>query len=122
MALQFLIDEQLRVRLLAAIRRHNATGGMYIDAVQVGDPSNLPRGTPDPVILIWSEREGRIVVTRDQSTMPVHLAAHLAAGHRSPGVLVVRAGASLGQIIAFLELAAHAGDPTDFAGAVTFIP
>lgn len=54
--------------------------------------------------------------------MIAHLNAHLAAGHHSPGVMLVRQSASIGQLIAYLEIAAHAGDPADFADQVTFIP
>jgi hypothetical protein len=122
MPLRFVVDEHLRVRLPAAIMRHNLTGGLPIDAVQVGDPPDLPRGTPDPELLRWAEREGRILITRDVHTMPQHLADHLAAGRSSPGVFALRPSASMGQIVAFLELAAYAGDPADYADQVTFIP
>jgi hypothetical protein len=83
MALRFVVDEHLRVRLPAAIMRHNLAGGLPIDAVQVGDPPDLPRGTLDPDLLRWAEREGRILITRDVHPMPQHLADHLAAGRSS---------------------------------------
>jgi hypothetical protein len=118
---RFVIDEQLRVKLLAAILQQNATGGLPIDATQVGDPANLPLGTPDQDLLVWAERNDRFVVTLDRKTMIGHLATHLAAGRHSPGLFLVRRGASLGQIVAFLEVAAHAGDPDDFVDRVTYV-
>jgi hypothetical protein len=121
-ALRFVLDEHLRGRLWWAIDRHNLGGGLPIDAVRVGDPPDLPLGTPDPDILLWAERDGRIVITLDVHTMPAHLANHLATGHHSPGVFLVRQGASLAQIVSYLELAAHAGDPADYIDRVTYIP
>lgn len=122
MALRFVLDEHLRRRLFGAILRHNATGGLPIDVTQVGDPADLPLGTLDPDLLVWCERNGYILVTRDTNTMLGHLTAHFAAGRHLPGLFVVRRGASLGRIVAFLELAAHAGDPADFADRVTYFP
>lgn len=122
MPIRFLFDEHLRVRLLAAVARHNAAGGHPIDATQVGDPPDLPLGTPDPDVLAWAAANDYVLVTRDVSTMTTHLVARLAAGGHSPGVIVFRSWLSIGQIVAELELIAHAGDPADYADTVTFIP
>src|SRR4051794_35399330 len=109
MPLRYALDEQLRGPLWNAVQAHNAAGIDPIDVVQVGDPADLPCGTPDPVILLGAEREGRLLVTRDVSTVPGHLAAHLAAGHHSPGVLIVRrGGVVVPQVIFALALIAHA--------------
>ena len=62
--------------------RHNVSSEYPVDLVCVGDPPDLPLGSDDRTILLWSEREERIL-TEDKSTMPAHLAAHLDAGHRS---------------------------------------
>jgi hypothetical protein len=83
--LRFLLDEHLRGVLWLAIIRHNAQGGLPIDAVRVGDPPDLPLGSSDPEILRWAEREGRILLTQDVHTMPGFLAQHLQAGNHSPG-------------------------------------
>lgn len=90
MPLTFLLDEHLRGDLWDYIVAHNAGGGSPIDAVRVGDPPDLPRGSADPDILIWAVAHGRIVVSRDFRTMPGPLAAHLAAGRHSPGLALLR--------------------------------
>jgi hypothetical protein len=122
LAVAFLLDEHFRGLLFGAIQRHNVTGGRPLDAEQVGDPDDLPLGTLDPDILTWTERNGRIVITHDARTMIADFIAHLAAGRHSPGLFVVRPGCSIGQIVAFLELATYAGDPADYADQVKFIP
>src|SRR5207237_8958250 len=99
MSIRFLFDENLDDPLRSAVAHHNARGGDPIDTVQVGDPLNLPRGSDDPDILIWAEREGRILVSFDRSTLPNFLSDHLQAGHHSPGVSLIRRGTSLRQVI-----------------------
>jgi len=118
---RFVIDEHLRVILLGTIRRHNTTGGRPIDATEVGEPPDLPLGTIDPDLLVWAERTGRIVVSLDANTLIAHFFDHLAAGRHSPGLFIVTPGATLGQIVSFLEIATHAGDPADFADTVTYV-
>ena len=122
MPLRFVSDEHLRGKFPRAVRHHNDGGGHPVDLTTVGDPPDLPLGTPDPAVLAWAEENDRILITHDVGTMPGHLADHLAAGRHSPGVMVLRDGFSLAEIVAYLELAAHAGDPADYADAVTYIP
>ena len=85
MELRYLLDEHLRGPLWRAVQWHNRRGLWPIDVARVGDPADLPLGSLDPEILLWAEREGRIVVSHDRETLPTHLADHLNAGHRSPG-------------------------------------
>ena len=120
--LRFLLDEHLRGPLWSAILRHNARGGLPVDAVRVGDPSELPLGSDDPTILLWAEREGRILLTEDVHTMPGHLGQHLQSGHSSPGVFVVSIGGSIKVLVDFLELVAHAGESGDYENTITYVP
>jgi hypothetical protein len=120
--LKFLLDEHLRGALWLAIVRHNARGGLSIDAVRVGDPQDLPLASSDPAILLWAEREDRILLTEDVHTMPGYLALHLQAGGHSPGIFVIAKGCSLGQLVSHLELVAHAGNTSDYADAITYVP
>ena len=122
MSLAFLLDEHLRGPLWTAIQRHNLSSELRLDVVRVGDAADLGLGTLDGDLLQWAERERRILVTEDKRTMPQHLAEHLMAGHQSPGVFVVRAGCSWAEILEALVLVACAGEPPDYADAVTFLP
>jgi hypothetical protein len=122
MPLGFVIDEHLRGALLQAIHTHNARGGSFIDAVQVGDPDDLPLGSPDPDILSWAERAGRIVISQDYSTMRVHFDTHLQAARHSPGLLLLAPGSRLQAVVNMLEVIAHAGSPDDFLDQIYYIP
>jgi hypothetical protein len=122
MPLRYLLDEHLRGVLLHAVHQHNARGVHVLDVLQVGDPPGLPLGSKDPDILLWAERENRVLVTRDVRTLPTHLTDHLKAGRRSPGVLILRPKLSVPRVVAELALYAHVGDPLAIQDRIEFIP
>ncbi|HKI36333.1 MAG TPA: hypothetical protein VKA46_31035 [Gemmataceae bacterium] len=122
MPLTFLLDEHLRGVLWQAIQNRNALGGPFTDVVCVGDPPDLPLGSADPDLLLWAERAGRILITRDARTMPRHFRHHLQAGHHSPGLLLIVPSSSLQALVAALELIAHAGDPANYLDQIDYIP
>jgi hypothetical protein len=122
MALAFVLDENLRGSLWQAIYHHNALGHYLIDAVRVGDPPDLPLGSSDLDILSWAEREGRLIVSNDRSTMAAFLAHHLQASGHCRGLLLLRPNAVLSQIVFSLALIAHAGDPLMFEDNIEYIP
>ena len=122
MALRFVLDEHLRGLFWKHVRQYNARlPEAAIDVVRVGDPADLPLGTSDPDILAWCEREGRILVSMDRRTLPVHLAEHLAHGRNSPGVFIVRE-VPINVAVEFLALADVASEPAEWAGQIHHIP
>jgi hypothetical protein len=123
MALRYLLDEHLRGGgLWQAVGQHNSFGKDSIDVVRVGDPADLPLSTQDLDILLWAEREGRILISQDKKTLAVHLSQHLSANHQSPGVFLIRPSATILQVIDYLVLASHAGDPAYFENRIEYIP
>jgi hypothetical protein len=92
------------------------------DAVRVGDPPDLPLGTIDPDVLLWAQREGRIFVSLDKSTLPGHLAQHLQSGHRSPGILIISRSSTIAEVVEYLKLAAYAASPAEYEDGITYIP
>jgi hypothetical protein len=122
MPLDFVFDEQLRGLMWRAVQSHNKAGLHPIDVIRVGDVPDLPLGTKDPDILVWAERHGRIVVSQDESTMKTHLANHLRSGHDSPGVLLVRKGSRLKEVVFFLAAIAYASDAANWRDQATYIP
>jgi hypothetical protein len=123
MPLAFLLDEHLRGPLWQAILRHNLKRGEFpLDVVRVGDAPDLPLASANSAVLLWAERERRILITEDRHTMAVHLRVHLASGHHSPGILIIRAGQPVPILVECLVLVAHGGEPADFADVVTYIP
>jgi len=122
MPVRFVVDENLRGELWNGIQAHNALAAHPIDAVRVGDPIDLPLRTKDPAILIWAEREARVLITNDKRSMPGHLMDHLKAGGHSPGIFEIRAQSSVSEIVSLLAAVAHASDPSEWADTITFIP
>lgn len=122
MSVAFLLDESQRGRLFNATERHNREGLPPLDIVCVGQPDDLPLSSSDPAILLWAERENRILISADCNTLPDHLANHLAAGHHSPGVFLVRPGTSLAALVEHLVLVAHASDDYEWRDHIEFVP
>jgi hypothetical protein len=122
MALCFLLDEHLRGPLWQAIQHHNAGGIDVIDVLRVGDPPAPALGTADTDLLLWSEANGRILVSQDRKTMPGHLAAHFQAGHHIPGFFLLRPVWTISAVLAALILYDQACDPADLVDQVMDIP
>jgi predicted nuclease of predicted toxin-antitoxin system len=122
MSLAFLLDENLPMRVVRAIQRFNLTADMPIDALRVGDVSELPLGADDQTVLLWAESAGRILVSEDKHTLPDHLDVHLAMGRHCPGVFLVRPGIGLLDVVEFLSLVAHLTEPFEWRDRVSFIP
>jgi hypothetical protein len=122
MALRYLLDENERGILWSAILRHNTSSAKPLHAERVGDPLDLPLGSGDPEILRWAEREGYVVVTRDQDTMPGFLWDHLANGGHLPGMFAIRPGARLRDVLDWLVVAADTGDDDQWLDQLVYIP
>ena len=122
MPLRFVLDENQRGPLWRAVIRHNQAGSYPLDVVRVGDSLDLPLGSTDPDILLWGEREDRILVSFDKTTMAGHLTSHLQAGHHSPGVFLLRRASRLPLIVDHLALVAHASDAWEWQDRIEFIP
>jgi hypothetical protein len=117
-AVQYLLDEHVpheyRTQLLARLPN--------LVVWVVGDPSTLPRGSPDPMLLEWCETHDFLLVTSNRHSMPQHLADHLAAGRHVPGILILGAGMSFGAILDELELIAVASLPNEYRDLIVHLP
>lgn len=120
--LRFVLDEDTRDnRLWTAIRTHNHRSLYWIDVVRVCDPGGPPAATRDADLLVWAEAEARLIVTRDENTMPKWLAHHLAAGRHCPGILCARP-APFNDITDFLATIAHASRPDEWIDTFNYFP
>lgn len=122
MPLRLLLDENVRGLLWHALLHHNSAGADAVDVTRVGDPPDLPLGTDDPPILAWAEREDRLLVCLDKSTMQAHLSDHLAARGHCPGIIVLRPRVPLRQLVEHLVLVCHASDASEWVDQMQFIP
>lgn len=122
MPLRYLFDENQRGLLWRAVVRHNQSSAYTLDVVRVGDQKDLPLSSTDSEILSWSEREGRILVSFDRTTLAGHLADHLRSGHQCPGIFMLRRGCRLADVVTHLALAAYASDAWEWQDRIEFIP
>jgi hypothetical protein len=104
MSPQYLIDEHVPAAIVRALRQQEPTLIVW----RIGDAGTPARGCADPELLIWCETHDFVLVTDNRRSMPVHLAAHLQAGRYVPGIFVLGARMSMGEIIDMLIDAAGA--------------
>ncbi len=117
-SIRFLLDEHVEPALRAQLIRHEPKLTVWI----VGDPGAPARGTPDPDILRWCEANGFFLVTRNRASMPVHLQAHLDAGHHVPGILTLHPDMTMGETIEELRLIWGAANPGEFRDLIAYLP
>lgn len=77
---------------------------------------------PDPVVLEWAAREGRILLTHDVSTMTRHAYDRVARGEPMPGVFEVSVHATIGEICDDVLLVIDASDEHEWEGQVRHLP
>ena len=115
---RFLLDENVEL----VIQRHLRRREPALTILAVGDPGAPPLHALDPDILRWVEIHQYILVTWDRSTMPDHIAEHYNAGGRLPGVLLIRRGSGLGQIIEAIHLIWSLAELEEYQDTVQYIP
>jgi hypothetical protein len=91
-----------------------------LDFLTANDGGIEDRGDPD--VLESAARQGRILVSHDTSSMPVHFFDRLRSGRSSPGVFLVRQRASVAQVVESILLVWSASAPGDWAGYIHYLP
>jgi hypothetical protein len=115
MRLRFQADADLNlVILLALVRREPAID--FQTAVAAGLP-----GLSDREVLATASREGRVLVTHDQRTLPRHFAEFIAA-ETSPGLLVVPQYLPISVAVEELLLIWSASDAEEWTNRVCYLP
>lgn len=92
---RFLLDENVDLVVQRQLRRLE----LGLEVLSVGDSEASPLRASDAAILTWIKQNNNILVSWDKRTLPGHFADHLRAGGHVPGILLIRRGTSLGQII-----------------------
>ena len=77
--------------------------------------------TPDPLILDWAADNGRILMTRDVSSMTGFAKARVLTGMRMPGVLLVQDRALTREILESIEEIAFYGLEGEWEGRILFV-
>jgi hypothetical protein len=118
MKLCYLLNEHVNRAIQRQLRRLDP----HLEVLAVGDLGAPPAGMLDPDILIWLEKHRYILVTENRSTIPGHLADHLAAGQHLPGISWIRPGVSIGRLIEELYLIWSASSAEEYQDCTLFIP
>jgi len=118
MSINYLLDENLPPLYKVQLLRRQPNLIIWM----VGEPGVPSTGTLDPAILLWCELNNFILVTSNRSSMPIHLAEHLAQEHHIPGIFVLRPRAEIGQVLEDLILIALAGEETEYQNRIVHIP
>lgn len=116
MSVRFLADADLNYAIVQGIRLRESS----IDFKTANDAGL--EGLSDPEVLELAAREGRVLVSHDKRTMPVHFAARVASGLRSPGVLLALPSAPVGEIIESLLIIWSASRETEWADRIHYLP
>lgn len=117
-AMRFLLDENVDVLYHTQLLEREPT----IVAWMVGTPGAPPKGTLDPTILVWCERNSFILVTNNRHSMPAHLQDHLAQGQHIPGIFILNAKMSVGETIEELPLIWGASHEQEYRDNIWFLP
>ena len=76
---------------------------------------------PDPELLSWAEREGRIIVTHDRATMPMHAANILGEEKNIAGLFVVPRRLPLHQVLDDLELMITCSENYEWINVIRYL-
>jgi hypothetical protein len=96
-------------------RRHSE-----LDLVRVQDLGLMQ--TPDPDILDWAARQGRVVLSHDVSTVPPAAYQRVADGKPMPGVFIIPDRMPIGQAIDEILFLSLDVEPGEWKDQVLFLP
>jgi predicted nuclease of predicted toxin-antitoxin system len=91
-----------------------------LDLVRVQDIGL--RGAPDPAVLAWAAREGRVVVTHDANTMISYAYARVRASQPMAGLFVLGQDVPPGAAIEEILLLAECSEESEWEGQVLHLP
>ena len=77
---------------------------------------------PDPTVLEWAAREGRVVLTHDRATLLGFAYERVARGEPMSGVIAVGGQSPIGRAIEDLLLLLECTPDEQWAGRVFFVP
>ena len=78
-------------------------------------------GAPDPEVLRIAAADGRVLVSRDITTMPAHFALHVAK-QESPGILLIPSRRPISSVIEGLLIVWLTWTPEDLRNQARWIP
>lgn len=114
--LRFAADENFHNDIVRGIRRRTRD----IDIVRVQDAGLM--GAEDQTLLEWAAREQRLVLRHDAATFTAHAYERIRKGVPMPGVIEVKRGLPLRQVIDDILLLAECSLEAEWEGQVLYLP
>lgn len=118
MTLNYLMDENVDPVYATQLRRQRSDLIVW----SVGEPNTPSKSALDPEILRWCEKYGFILVTNNRTSMPVHLADHIAEGRHVPGIFILSPTLSIGNTIEELILIAEGSFDDEYRDQIIHLP
>ena len=115
MSLRFQADADLDPEIGRGLRRREPA----IDFL--GARGVIPDGTPDPEVLRLAAEAGRVLVSRDVTTMSVHFRRFIEQSE-SPGLLLITSRRSIGAVIDGLLLVWLNWEPEELRNQLRWVP
>ena len=116
MSIRFLADANLDHAIVQGVRRREPA----IDFKSANDAGL--EGLSDERVLELSAEEKRVLVSHDKRTMPVHFAARIRSGRRSPGVLLALPRATVGDIVDSLLIIWSSSREEEWTDQIHYLP
>ncbi len=114
----YLLDQHLPIWWPATMMRLQPSVVVW----RINDGVAPPDDTLDPDILDWCEAHDAILLTNNRSTMPAHLADHIATGRHVPGIFLVHAQLDVTILANSLAYIAGAMLPDEFQDQILYPP
>lgn len=114
--LKLLIDQDLDHDILRGLMRRIPR----LDAVTAFEIGMSEAA--DPELLTWAAQAGRIIITHDRKTMPMHTADLLGEGENIAGLFVVLRSLPVHQVIEDLELMITCTENDEWLNVIRYLP
>ena len=114
--IRFQTDEDFNGRVIAGLRRRQPD----IDLLTAAQAGLIGQG--DPEVLAHAAKEGRILLTSDERSMPIHFGNFLAAGNHCPGVMILDQDVPIGTAIDAILLIWEVSEPADWVDQLHRLP
>jgi hypothetical protein len=115
-SIRFLADADLDYAIVQGVRHREPS----IDFKSANDAGL--EGLPDAKVLEIAAGEGRVLVSHDKRTMPVHFAARIKLGLRSPGVLLAVPRATVGEVVESLLIIWSSSRVEEWVDQIHYLP
>jgi hypothetical protein len=115
-SVRFLADADLDYAIVQGVRRREPSADF-----KSSNEAGL-EGLSDDKVLELAASEGRVLVTHDTSSMPIHFANRRRSGLGSPGVLLALQKCPIGQIVESLLIVWSASGQSDWADQIHYLP